>query len=32
MTGSFEMPVLLAMFVLALTLAMRFGPFGPRRG
>jgi hypothetical protein len=29
--GSIGMPTLLAMFVLALTLAWRFGPFGPRR-
>jgi hypothetical protein len=32
MTGAFEMPVLLAMFVFALAMAMRLGPFRPRRG
>jgi hypothetical protein len=32
MTYPIEMPVLLAIFVLVLAIASRFGPFGPRRG
>ena len=31
MSGVFEMPVLLAIFVLSLTMALRFGPFGTNR-
>lgn len=31
MTGAFEMPVLLAMFLLAMAMAWLFGPLGTRR-